>query len=117
METTLPYTFSENKGMPKIPVTRECWLMGLLTCDMSGHTHPAVKRPFLIIEAGTLLQAEDVYNELVALTSYYPCHPVAHHCEGQWSLCTDFMSPSAMETILHELMSDPKGFTGHEDNR
>ena len=43
--------------------------MGLLTCDMSGHTHPDVKHPFLIIEARTLQQAEDTYNSLVPLTN------------------------------------------------
>lgn len=79
------------------------WLMGLLTCDMSGHTHPDVKHPFLIIEARTLQQAEDTYNSLVPLTAYYPCHPVASHREDGWALCTDFMNPSEMETIIHEL--------------
>lgn len=83
------------------------WLMGLLTCDMSGHTHSVVRDPFLIIEAGTQIQAEETYNGLVPLTSYYPCHPIACRREGGWSLCTDFMSSAELESVIRELTANP----------
>lgn len=117
MENYHPYEFGGSTGCMNMPDGEGRWLVGLMTCDMSGHTHPVIKRPFLIVEGESSAQAEEIYYNRVPLATYYASHAVASWKDGKWILCTDFMSPSAMETLLRELMSDPKRFSELEDNR
>lgn len=77
------------------------YLIGLMTCDMSGRGPVHIKEPFLIVGADTEADAEDKYNSLVPLTSYYPCHIIARWNEKDgWQLCSAHMNEKKMLDLI-----------------
>ena len=80
------------------------YLIGLMTCDMAGLSHPNIKEPFLIIGADEKENAIERYNELVPLTSYYSAHIIASkEWNGTWKLESNIVSVGRMEQIVKQL--------------
>lgn len=83
------------------------YLIGLLTCDMAGLTHPSIKEPYVIVDADNEEQAVEIYNTLVPLTAYYSAHVVAHKKEGEtWNLCSQFTTVGRINQIIKKLEGD-----------
>lgn len=80
------------------------YLIGLMTCDMAGLTHPNIKEPFLIIGGEDRGKAIDRYNELVPLTAYYPAHVIAYkNGDGAWTLDSRIVTEQRMIQIVEQL--------------
>ena len=77
------------------------YLIGLMTCDMSGRGPILIKEPFLIVGADTEDDAEDNYNSLVPLTTYYPCHIMARWSEKSgWEGCSDHIDMERIKDLV-----------------
>ena len=77
------------------------YLVGLMTCDMSGRGPVHIREPFLIVGADTETDAEDKYNSLVPLTTYYPGHIIARWNEKDgWQLCSAHISEKKMNDLI-----------------
>ena len=80
------------------------YLIGLMTCDMAGLTHPNIKEPFLKVGGEDREKAIDRYNELVPLTAYYPTHVIAYkNGDGARTLDSRIVTEQRMIQIVEQL--------------